>query len=222
MEITSSLIAHANPVPRGSLEPSPSSLEALFAGIVAEPPARRRRWTRKRTFVVAFAVMAVAIATAVGATYSTHTGVLGLPHKTENDTSEYLRVDAPDFPPLALKLARGIPFPPGDSAKTYLRFLIRPHELRQVTGVKGQFAFDAMCAWQGYWLEAHRNGDVAKEAAAVRVLRAIPTWPAITAVDSGTALYASFAADAAAGKAARIQYFWNVNCKGLPEPWSGK
>ena len=92
----------------------------------------------------------------------------------------------------------------------------------QAAGIRGKFAFDSMCAWQGYWLEAHRNGDAAKEATAVKVLRAIPTWKAITDVDSGSALYATFAADAAKGNAGPIQYFWNVNCRGVPMPWSGR
>src|SRR5438477_12117048 len=105
METTGTLIAKANPYPARSLDVVGSGLDSLYERIVAQDrPVAAPRRRRKRRLVLAVAVIGVLTGIAAGATYTTHTGDFGLPHMTENDTTELLRVDAPDFPALALKL----------------------------------------------------------------------------------------------------------------------
>jgi hypothetical protein len=189
---------------------------------VAQPvPIRRGR--RALTGLIAAAVVVVATASlAAAGVFTTHTGQYGAPHMTENDTSELLRVDAPDFPALALRLARGIPYPPGDRAANYLHFLIRPNTEMQAKGITGHFAGDAQCAWYGYWLQARHDGNTAAATTALHQIAALPSWKAITDVDSGGPTYAAWARAAAAGDTAPIQQFVTVNCAGLPQAWSGR
>lgn len=94
------------------------------------------------------------------ATGGSHTGVFGLPGFTENDTSEYLDMSAPDFRDVVLGYAHGVDFAPGYSAEMYLGVLnpaareaSMPPEFRgrgettQVTGVKGYIEGWAFCSW---------------------------------------------------------------------------
>ena len=190
-------------------------------GVLADPGGPRQ-W-RALTGLIAAAVVLVGTASlATAGVFTTHTHTYGAPHQTENDTSEFLRVDAPDFPALALRLARGIPYPPGDRARNYLHFLIQPDSTMQAKGITGHFAGDAQCAWYGYWLQARHEGNTTAASTALRQITALPRWKAITDVDSGGPTYAAWARSAAAGDAAPIQRFVSVNCTGLPQAWSGR
>src|SRR5919204_845131 len=66
---------------------------------------RRTRRPPLRVVALAFAAIALVVtAVALGRMLTTHTGFFPSKPGTENDTSELLRTDASDFPPLVAKL----------------------------------------------------------------------------------------------------------------------
>jgi hypothetical protein len=155
------------------------------------------------------AALLVASASIAGAAmYTTNTGVFGLLGKTENDTTELLLINAPDFPPLARTLVRDIPYPPGDSAFQYLPTWIQLEidqakpdgTLIQAAGIRGTFAFRALCSWRGYWLRARADGDTTTQAAAATGMRTVADYMESHGIrDSMIPQYRQAAADEAAG-----------------------
>lgn len=146
-------------------------------------------WRRRR--VRHGAALAVAVAVAVGGgaaaagVISAHTGEYGPPGMTENDTSQYLRANAPDFLKVARGYAKGVDFAPGYSAEQYLGYL-QPTEpmIMQVTGVKGMITMWAMCSWKRTWLKAEQRHDTGSQAVAVQHMRGIAALPVMAAINA--------------------------------------
>src|SRR5438067_4018949 len=119
------LLASANPVASARLDSA--ELAAAFDRLGERIVATRRQATttgRANRLTIALALAAAALiaaAIATGAMITTHTGFFPGTAGTENDTSEFLRTDAPDFAPLVHHLVRDIPFPPGYSREAYIR-----------------------------------------------------------------------------------------------------
>jgi hypothetical protein len=142
---------------------------------------------------------------------------------TENDTSEWLDPQAPDFPAVARELAKGIqiPFPPGDSAESYLPLMAQTKGLIQSTAVEVGLARSARCAWAGYWLQARTLGDAAALKNATAKLGEIVSSPLITEHADASVIEGDQrrVESAAAGDPTLLEKFWNVNCERLPRAW---
>ena len=196
----------------------PVSLELAFDRLGARIRERSGRpppaLPAPHAVILVFATALLVAAAALGAMRTTHTGFFPAKAGTENDTSEYLRTDAPDFPPLVRKLVRDTPFPPGDSALARVPAYVRSLQpgadgipvTVQAAGIRGHFAEYALCAWRGYWLQEHAAGHAAAAAAAARSLEQVATARA----------------EAADGPSAEtvLAVFYRANCLSLPKPWA--
>jgi hypothetical protein len=182
----------------------------------------RRR--RKRLLIGVALAASVVVAVPVGASAAgwrlAHTGLFGTPGATENGTGELLDTGAHDFAVVARELAAGISFPPGDSADPYIA---RIHQatldgekthpgwtLEEEAGVRNGLRLDAVCAWAGYWLDAHTAADMGKQELAVEGLADLP--PVV-----------AYVRDAArAGDPGPVKMFWVANCASLPQLWKNQ
>jgi hypothetical protein len=225
----------ANPVVEGWLQSA--AVEVAFEGlgerIVAGEPRHRRRRSRVAVSLAFAAAMLITAAVAFGAMLTTHTGFFPAVAGTENDTSEFLRTDAPDFPQLVVSLVKGIPYPPGDSAVSHVAQYVRQVQAGpdgvpmtvQAAGIKGWFGHRAMCAWRGYWLEAHANGDTAKASLAADELKAVAASDAVAKSDSWWPKYVALAENETKGESAApadLANWYRVNCSSFSTPWAGK
>jgi hypothetical protein len=163
-------------------------------------PLRRRRISRRAGTFVIVAVVVAGGGAAAAVKGGALTGLFGPPGKTENDTSEYVNIAAPDFPALAHQLVdqlhgEGLRFAPGTNSdqmidlfvketQTQVRLdergnsasakITRKHgELMDVTGVKGHIAGLAQCSWQENWIQAYEADDSAGKTAAINGLTAL-------------------------------------------------
>jgi hypothetical protein len=218
----------------GALDPA--SFELAFDRLgdrirASEPAAGRPRLRRRTAVILVLATALLVAAAAVGAMRTTHTGFFPAKAGTENDTSEYLRTDAPDFPPLVRGLVRDTPFPPGDSALARVPAYVRSLQpgadgisvTVQAAGIKGHFAEYAICAWRGYWLQEHAAGHTAAAAAAARSLEQVATSDALKTVDVEWPTYLAAARAEAANDASAetvLSVFYRANCLSLPKPWA--
>jgi hypothetical protein len=232
------LVVSANPLTdhtlhAANLGPAFDQLgENILAG-ARRRPQTSRPYRRRASFVVAFAASLLAVTAALGGMYTTHTGFFPSTVGTENNTSEFLRTDAPDFPPLVTRLVKGIPFPPGDSAVSRVAAYVRQRQpgadgvanTVQAAGVQATFSLWAVCAWRGYWLQEHAVGNSVTQASAAWGLREVATSDAIKNSDSFASTYLSVANSEAAGDAsasADFENFYRVSCAGQPQPWATK
>lgn len=183
---------------------------------------RPSRWRRRRTAilggVVAFCVGVGGVAVATG---GAHTGLFGLPGFTENDTSEYLDMNAPDFRDVVLGYAQGVDFAPGYSAEMYLGVLnpaareaSMPPELRgrgetmQVTGVKGYIEGWAFCSW------AHVSTTDPGPLSHMRTL----ANSKISAATNAKHYNLNLVSEAEHGNPGPLQQYLRMNCP-QPDPW---
>jgi hypothetical protein len=208
------------------------AFERLAARIFAsEPAAKRLRFRRRTAVILVFATALLVAAGALGAMRTTHTGFFPATAGTENDTSEFLRTDAPDFPPLVRRLVRDTPFPPGDSALSRLPGYLKTVRLSpdgapmtvQAAGISGHFAEYAVCAWRGYWLQEHAAGRSENAAAAARGLEQVATSDALKKVDAAWPTFRAAARAEAAGDPSAetvLADFYRANCLTLPMPWA--
>src|SRR5437763_5804718 len=224
------LLASSNPVLPAALESTElaAALDRLGERIVARRQTPGVRHGRRLATAVTFAAVALVVAAvAAGAMVTTHTGFFPKVAGTENDTSEFLRTDAPDFPPLVRKLVSNIEFPPGYNREAYVRRYLNEPIMHpqdgapntvQAAGVRANMAFWAVCAWRGYWLEVDAAADAAGEAAAVAGLQRIASSAALKKVDSFWPHYLALAEAEKNGDAAPpqdLQNFDSVSCAGL-------
>lgn len=227
------LLVAANPVSPTSLE----SAEVTFAfdrlgeRIVRSRPGLAHQRRGRLTVALSFAAVALVAATvAAGAMITTHTGFFPKTAGTENDTSEFLRTDAPDFAPLVHKLAQDIAFPPGYSRDTYIERYLNEPTLKpdangvastvQAAGVRGTIGFFSLCAWRGYWLNAHANGNTAAQAVGAAGLQQVASSDAVRKSDNWWPKYVALAQNEARGDAAsspELQRWYAVNCGGLAD-----
>ena len=196
----------------------------ILAGGQRQERRRIRRPTRRYAVVgLVFAAMLVITSVGLGGMITTHTGFFPKKAGTENDTSEYLRTDTPDFPPLVKKLVKDIPFPPGDSALSRVPLYIKqlqpgqdgiPNNV-QAVGIKGHFSLLAVCAWRGYWLNAFKAGDEAAQALGADGLARVASSDAMKKTDSWWSRYLQVAHNETAGDPAassNFNGFYRVNC----------
>ena len=196
-------------------------LGELGVGLASVVAGRRRR--RRRSWL---AGGAVAVVLGVGGTAvaagGAHTGLFGLPGFTENDTSEYLDVLAPDFREVVLSYARGVDFAPGYSAETYLGLYDPAHQRAQVlpelrgrgivvqaTGVKGTLQAWAFCSW------AHVSTT---DPGALRHMRKIAETDAMAATNQREPLL-RLVEQAVEGTAGPLEQYVRVNCP-APTAWT--
>lgn len=230
------LVAQAQPLSDEVLQAADleAGFDLLGDGIMASPPrVSRRRVRRRGAIVLAFAATLGLAAVALGGMYTAHTGFFPSRAGTENDTSEYLRTDAPDFPPLVKSLVKGIPFPPGDSALARVPAYVRQRQpvadgvasTVQAAGIKVTFSMWAICAWRGYWLQEHEARDLEQQTVAAAALASIASSDTVRRWDSFSPIYLGVARSEAAGDPSApkdFETFYQVNCSGQPQPWATK
>jgi hypothetical protein len=185
--VDAALASAAPRVPQASDPELAAALESVRDGIVATPRAVPLRRRRMLVAVGLAAVLVIGSATATMAhLLSARTGEFGAAGMTENDTSEWLRTDAPDFDQVVDHLGAAMPLPPGGDWARAKRGLHSSGPSRiQVSGVEGQLAFEATCQWARYWLAGQARGDARQMARAQHVLDQIPGWRQIRGVDGG-------------------------------------
>ena len=230
-DVPNELLAKASPITDTAIGAAglTHAFEALAGNILAAESRSGRRAIARPTHRLAViglglvAMLAVA-GIGLGGMITTHTGFFPEKPGTENDTSEYLRTDAPDFPPLVEKLVKGIPFPPGDSAIARIPLYVRqmqpsadgiPNNV-QAIGIQGHFSLLSVCAWRGYWLDAHKDGDRAAQTLGADGLTSVASSNAMKKTDSWWSLYLQVAHNEAAGdpSASRnFNGFYRVNCR---------
>lgn len=229
-DVPDELLTKANPITDAVLRAAglTHAFEALAGNILAaESRGERKAIGRptRRLAVIGLGLVAMLVVAGIGlgGMITTHTGFFPEKPGTENDTSEYLRTDATDFPPLVKKLVKDIPFPPGDSAVARIPRYVRqirqsPDGLRtnvQAVGIQGHFSLLAVCAWRGYWLNAHNDGNKAKQALGADGLARVASSDAMKKTDSWWSLYLQVAQTEATGdpSASRnFNNFYRVNC----------
>ncbi len=182
---------------------------------------------RRRVAVAGLAAAALlgTAAFTFGDELAARTGLFGSPGMTENDTSEWLNTGASDFREAMESLRPAdIPLPAGRSWQPVIDREVangqRERALMQVTGVRATFASYAICVWDGEWLAARGAGDSARAGRAVGVMRGMPAWPIIVAVDGGGVRdYLRDTAEAAArGDEGPARQYITANCG---SEWSG-
>ena len=163
-------------------------------------PLHRRRVSRRAAALALATVIVGSAGAAAAVKGGALTGLFGSPGSTEMDTSEYVNIAAPGFPALAHQLANqlvsdGLRFAPGFRVNEMTGIVIRDSErlvrqeergnsaaarstrengiLRDVTGVKGQFAALAQCTWQQSWLRAYRADSAVETKADIRGMTAL-------------------------------------------------
>lgn len=185
------LVADADPVRALGLG-SDGDLAPILAAMRADVTAtaeKSRPVRRRRRFVVTgifAATLAAGGTAAASGLIPLHTGERGAPGMTENDTSEFLRMDSPELDQAIDTYGREFPLPPGgdwSAAKKALR--AGEPTAMQAKGLRGALALQAACQWQMYWLDSHTRHDTRKLRDAQRTLDEVPTWSAIAANDGG-------------------------------------
>jgi hypothetical protein len=229
------MLAKANPVAESAFASADVdfALDLVGERIIAGGTSRQRGRSSRISVAVVFAAVAFVVTTvALGAMLTTHTGIFPKTAGTENDTSELLRTDAPDFPALVAKLTQGVSFPPGYSRQAYLdRYVNEPshkpdgngvYNTVQAAGVETNITYWAVCAWRGYWLQAHAVGNAADAAAGAAGLKQlVSSSDALKKWDSFWPTYLAIAANENQGSAvlpAGLANFDSVSCRGLEQP----
>jgi hypothetical protein len=196
-------------------------LRELGSALAGRAAAGRKK--RRRSVLVggASAVLLAVGGTAVAAG-GAHTGLFGQPGFTENDTSEYLDVLAPDFREVALSYAKGVDFAPGYSAETYLGLFDPAHQQAQVlpelrgrgirmqaSGVKGTIEQWAFCSWARTSMT---------DADALGHMRAIAKTDAMAATNQRN-YNLQLVEQAAARNTLPLDQYVQINCP-APTPWT--
>ncbi|MDP9342853.1 MAG: hypothetical protein M3Q23_12335 [Actinomycetota bacterium] len=120
------------------------------------------------------------------------------------------------------RLAQDIPLPP-DGNFDAVRGNIAQQGAQQIeeAGLSGVLAFAATCQWYGYWLDGFNRGDPVQMSTAQRTIDAIPSWPQLAAVGSGSGGTVEYlkqlAGSADSGNAEPVRQFLTANCGA--EPW---
>ena len=188
----------------------------------AEPVTRPRR--RRRPVRVAALLAAVLLVPAtVGLAYQagSRTGWFGNPAFSEEDGSEWLRTDAPDFAAVVTSLRPALPLPVGASWTAEIDYEVtedrREPGLIQETGVRRNFESYARCAWFASWLAATERGEPRGAAQAAKVVARSAVWPVTAATDGGGVVdhLRAIAAAARRGDVAPVRAEFRTNCDGF-------
>ena len=218
MDLTDSdlddLLREVDPLRRDRFTPSASHAidDAVFQAVsqASNQRATTRHLLRPKRLVLTLATTGVLAAGGIAAA-----ATIG----SQTSTS------APDFGETSRAAAEGIALPPGDSIDNYI--LAWQHGPAGDIGrdnLRVAYSYDAVCAWQGYWLQAHDAGDVNAAKRALTVLESVPDWPQWNGnVDSSvTDAYRAEASEAAADNPAPTRQSWAATCTELPRAWALK
>lgn len=201
---------------RLAAEVSATSVGAARTEARARPAHRRLRWAIPQRGVALAAIFVGALAAGAGAYgLETHTGIFGNPSFSEEDGSEYLRTDAPDFHSAVIAaIPADVPAPPGGWAPLVRRVVAEGQAepgLIQKTGVSSELSYKALCSWTGAWLAGARN----PQSAATRAIGGAAGWRTMVETDGGgvVALLRVLGSAAQHGDTAAIEQYRNANCE---------
>jgi hypothetical protein len=172
------LVAAADPFPEapGGMPLVNEALDNLGPGIASLPVVSARH---RRRWIIAGAAAAAMLAVGGSAAadwVSARTGWFGDPGMTEDDGSEWLRLDWPEIPDIVVEQVRQLDLAvpegvaPGDIVGDVVaRFATTDDPtpaLIQETGLRNAVGWDIACHWGWIWLEA--NGTDPETAAKAR------------------------------------------------------
>jgi hypothetical protein len=165
-DVIDRLVATADPltVAPGELPFVAEALDRMAAGISATPmtsAGRRRRWIAG--VAAASAVVVVGLPAAAD-WVSARTGWFGQEGMTENDASEFLRLDSPEISQIVAAHVRqlDLALPDGVTPRDVVDGVIArlstdddpAPALMQETGVRATVGWEIACRWGGIWLDA--------------------------------------------------------------------
>ncbi|CAN5334699.1 hypothetical protein BH09ACT12_BH09ACT12_37710 [soil metagenome] len=177
--------------------PSTGEIEQVWIQVAAaisgdESPRRRRR--RRIRIGIAAGIGAVVLGTSGLAAAELYTARTGRGPVDQEDLrlggpGERLHLGAPDYGEVVAEETQDIPFPSREARVFAVEDQI--HDARGAgtdegvsTGaVRAWVASAALCSWSNQWAAATRAGDEAGRTAAITMIQAAPTWPAIAAID---------------------------------------
>lgn len=175
-------------------EPSSEDLARIWERVAPTVAARGARRRRRLRVGIAAGVGAVVLGTsglAVAAHYTAHTGrgPLDAEDLRLGGPGERLALAAPDYGQVVAEETADIPFPSDEARAAAVQQQV--HDARfagtdeaVATGaVRAWVADAALCSWSNQWAVATRSGDDAGRDEAIEMVRAAPTWPAVTALD---------------------------------------
>lgn len=154
---------------------------------------RNRRHTRLRVGIGA-GIGAIVLGTsglAAAALYTAHTGQG--PNDAEDlrlgGPGERLAVGATDYGKVVAEETTDIPFPTVKARGIAVQDQVDDargagsNEFVSTGAVRAWVADAAVCAWSNQWAAATRSSDEDDRAAAIEMIQAAPTWPAVVAID---------------------------------------
>jgi hypothetical protein len=223
------LLAAATPL-RDSEVPSTAAAAVIDVAVTvaARRRAPRRPQLRRRAVVLAAAVLVLVPGAALGDTLIARTGWFGNEAASEEDGSEWLRTNAPDFRRTAAELVPALPLPADVTWAAELdRLALQGRKepgLVQATGVIRTLEAYARCAWLAEWATAARLGAAARATNALAVLRASSRWPATVSTDGGGVVSRIGVVNAAAARGDRAPVVEElaVNCAGFGLAGAGR
>ena len=134
----------------------------------------RRRWSRGWiAAAVAAAIVVPGTAVATGVHFAAETGRFGRPGMTENDTSQYIDMCAPDITEYVTTLVPGgVALPPGVTWAEVVDHLVTsgtqdcpphgPGDTQDVTGIRSRLLIALQCPWEADMIHAAATGDTAE------------------------------------------------------------
>jgi hypothetical protein len=150
---------------------------AVATAVVAEDRslqgrARAARRRRRIALATAFAAVAVPATAWAGYTFAAQSGLFGAPHQTENDTSEWIKVCAADFPEYFATLPQPKDAPPEGLTWTEIGHRIVAQKqtanaqdcassgvMEQRTGLIGSYYMWAENTWECRAVRDHAAGN---------------------------------------------------------------
>jgi hypothetical protein len=176
----------------GATDAIETALDDLGGRIVTTPiPTRRRRPRRTAAAVAVIAAMGVA-APAAADWVSARTGWFGNPSHSEEDASEWVRIDSPELGAVVADNVRSLKFtlPSGvseaDVASAVTARLAQSRPARMQEGaIRNMIGWDVACRWGWIWVNSH---DPAARSQVADVARRVDAMPAaLGSDDSGLA-----------------------------------
>ena len=145
-------------------------------------------------------------------------------HYTEQDNSEWIKLNSPDFVTYAVRLMPAyVELPTGTDRTRFASNVAHilhdglpadRDSVMQATSVKGAFEVGARCLWYADWKQAAASGDHARASADGQHFLTAATWPLTVATDGGgvvanlTAIHDA----AAAGDWTRAETLQGTDC----------
>lgn len=193
-------------------QPSSGDLDRLLhVSVTRASRGRRKRWLLAPAAVMAILVGGLGLTGALPALaetvqhFAAQTGIFGDgqgpggsdsgKHYTEEDKSEWLSLNSPDFVTYAVRLMPSyIVLPAGTDRARFASNVAHilhdglpaDHEaVMQTTSVRGAFEGGAQCLWYHDWKDAAQAGRSTEEATAAKEFLKSATWPLTVATDGG-------------------------------------